>query len=192
VHRSNGWLDVSSVISFSILSYNVSFFALYHCKISSEASSTVAMIRSTSSSVSVAFILGLLAHVFFLSKVFCRETFLFFDVLASVGGSFGGVTSTFSLLFSFFPSSFLIYFISSSSCGRVRPTFLRGVVLLISLYVLYLFLFLIFLHTALPDMLDPGDQGASNDVRVREFCIVNQYKELCQPFFGDLLHIFVG
>jgi hypothetical protein len=88
--------------SFSIISYNVSCFAPYRYKISSEASSMTAIIRSTSSSVSVDFILGLLAHVFFLSEDFCGETFIFFDVLASVRGSFGSVTSPFSL---FSPSS---------------------------------------------------------------------------------------
>jgi hypothetical protein len=41
-------------------------------------------------------------------------------------------------------------------------------------------------------MFDPGDQGTSDDVRVKEFCIFHWYKELYWPFFGDILHVFVG
>jgi hypothetical protein len=46
-----------------------------------------------SSFMSVASSWGLLAHVFFLAKGFCGETFLFFDVSTSVGGLFSGVAS---------------------------------------------------------------------------------------------------
>jgi hypothetical protein len=84
-----------SFSSFSIISYSVSFFAPYHCKISSEESSTAMIIRSTSSSVNVAFILGLLARILFLAEGFFRETFRFFDVLASIRGSFDDVTFPF-------------------------------------------------------------------------------------------------
>jgi hypothetical protein len=41
-------------------------------------------------------------------------------------------------------------------------------------------------------MFDSSDQGTSDDVGVREFCILNQYEELYWPFFGDLLHVFVS
>jgi hypothetical protein len=71
-------------------------------QVSSKASSTTAIIRSTSSSLSMDFILGLLAHFFFLNEGLCRETFFFFDVSALVGGSFGSVTSPLSC---FYPSS---------------------------------------------------------------------------------------
>jgi hypothetical protein len=41
-------------------------------------------------------------------------------------------------------------------------------------------------------MFNPGGQGSFDDVGFKELCIFHQYKELCWPFFGDLLHIFVG
>jgi hypothetical protein len=141
--------------------------------------------------MSVASRWGLLARVFFLAEDFCGEPFLFFDVSVSVGGILWWYSFTFSLFFSFFPSSFFIYFISSSSRGRDRSTFFRGIVLLISLYVLDFLLFLLLLRAGLSDMLGPGDQGDSYNIGFREFCIINRYKELCRPLLRDLFHIFV-
>jgi hypothetical protein len=57
-----------------------------------------------SSYVSVASNWGLLAHVFFLAEGFYGETFLFYGIIVSIGGYFGGVASP-SPFFS--PSSLL-------------------------------------------------------------------------------------
>jgi hypothetical protein len=78
---------------------------------------------------------------------------------------------SFVLIFSLFPSLFLVYFISSSSYRWIGPTFLWGIVLLISFYVLRFLLFLLFLCASLSIMFDPGDQGTFNDVGVINFCI---------------------
>jgi hypothetical protein len=40
-------------------------------------------------------------------------------------------------------------------------------------------------------MIDLGDQGALYDVSVGEFYIIDWYKELLQPFLGDLLHVLI-
>jgi hypothetical protein len=100
-----------SLSSFLIISYIVSCFAPFLCKISSKVSSIVLMLRSISSTLSTLFDQGLLVQVFFLDEGFCRETFLFFDVSTSISGSFGGVTLPFpcsspsSPLYSWFTSS---------------------------------------------------------------------------------------
>jgi hypothetical protein len=111
-----------SVSSLSILSYSVSLFDPYHCKISSESSSTAVMIRSILSSVSVAFILGLLAHVFFLAKVFSGEAFLFCEVSVPIGGSLGGVASPSSYVSLSSPPPFPLPWSSPPPSGEPDPS----------------------------------------------------------------------
>jgi hypothetical protein len=52
-------------------------------------------------------------------------------------------------------------------------------------------LFILLPFTGLSFMLDPSDEGASYDVSVREFFIIDQSKELLWPFLRDLLQVFI-
>jgi len=87
-----------SFISFSICSYNTSLFSPYHCKIYSKASSTTTMIILTPFYMSVAFILGLLAHIFFLIEGFSGEAFFFCEVSVPTRGSWCDVASPYSYI----------------------------------------------------------------------------------------------
>jgi hypothetical protein len=82
-----------SFSSFSNLSYIFFYFAPYLCKRYSDTSSIAPRTRLISSFLSVASSWGLLVQVFFISEGFCGETFLFFVVIVSVGGSFSNVAS---------------------------------------------------------------------------------------------------
>jgi hypothetical protein len=96
--------------SFLVFSYIVSCLAPCICKISSKVSSTTAIMRSMSSTVSTFFNWGLLVRAFFLVEGFSGEKFLFYYVFVVVRGSFGGVSSP-SPFFS--PSSPPSWFTSS-------------------------------------------------------------------------------
>jgi hypothetical protein len=81
------------LISASMRSYMDYCFSSLHCKISSDVSDTMTMMRLMSSTVIIFCSLGLLAFEFFHDVGFVGETFLLLDVFASSRGFLGGVTS---------------------------------------------------------------------------------------------------
>jgi hypothetical protein len=85
-----------------------SYFASFLCKISSEASPTVEIMKSKSSTMSTFCIFGLLYLEFFCNEGFVGETFLFVDGSVSSGRFYGVVTLpclSSSCSFSFFFTS---------------------------------------------------------------------------------------
>jgi hypothetical protein len=80
-----------------------SYFSLFLCKISFEASPIAEIMNSKSSNMSTFCIFGLLDLDFFHDEGFMGETFLFLDGSVSSRRFFGGVTSPFYLLLFLFP-----------------------------------------------------------------------------------------
>jgi hypothetical protein len=130
--------------------------------------------------------------VFFLTKGFCREAFLFCGVIVSIGGFFSIVAFHPPCCSPLSPPPFPFSSSSPPPREQAKPIFFRGVVLLINLYLLDLFLlFLLLCPTRLSDKLDLGDHGDSYGVIVKDFGISNRYKEFLWPFLCDMLHVFI-
>jgi hypothetical protein len=152
---------------------------------SSEVYDTVAMMSSISSTVSIVCKWVLLARDFFHAEGFFGETFLFFNISASVRGYLGGVTSPYFCLSSSPSSSF--WSTSSSPPSPGDSDAISSDVLFIS-YTSSLFFFLLLLGPSYSSQ----DYRISDEVKVKDFCLFDWYKELCRPFLGYFPHIFLG